>query len=48
MTSKRLNRVAHAMLLENQSVEATSQQEQLKELITELLSGPIKNLWNDE
>lgn len=48
VAKKRLGRVAHSMLLEDQSVEINAQQEQLKELINELLSGSLKNLWDDE
>lgn len=48
VASKRLRRVAHSMLLEEQSVEIKAQQEQLEELVKELLSGSFKNLWDDE
>jgi predicted DNA-binding mobile mystery protein A len=48
IAAKRLGRVAHSMLLEEQSVEAKAQQEQLQELINELLAGSFKHLWDEE
>jgi predicted DNA-binding mobile mystery protein A len=48
IAAKRLNRVSHSMLLEEQSVGSVAQQEQLIELINELLSGSFKNLWDEE
>ena len=47
IAEKRLGRVAHSMLLEDQSVKAKAQQEQLKELMNELLSGSFKHLWDE-
>lgn len=48
IAEKRINRVAHSMLLEKQSVGSAAEQEQLAELINELLSGSFKNLWDEE
>lgn len=48
IASKRLRRVSHSMLLEDQSVEAKAGQEQLQEIIRALLSGSFKNLWDEE
>lgn len=48
IASKRLHRVSHSMLLEDQSVEPIVEQEQLQQLIKILLSGSFKHLWDDE
>jgi predicted DNA-binding mobile mystery protein A len=48
IAKQRLNQISHSMMLEKQSVETSLQQEQLKELINELLSGSLKYLWKEK
>ena len=40
--------VAHGMLLENQSLTVTQTKEELDRLINEILSEPLRHLWDDE
>lgn len=44
---QKLQRISHSMALEDQLVPALQQKEQLEELINDLLSGPRKQLWED-
>lgn len=40
--------VAHGMLLENQSLTIAQTQEELDRLTNEILSEPLRHLWDDE
>ena len=44
---QKLQRVSHSMALEAQAVAKPQQQEQLEELINTLLSGTLKQLWDE-
>lgn len=44
---QKLQRVSHSMALEAQAVAKSQQQEQLEELINTLLSGSLKQLWDE-
>lgn len=48
IAQQRLSRVSHSMALENQAVAPPHQQEQLEEMVSALLSGSPKYLWEDE
>ena len=45
---KKVQKVAHSMALEDQSVGQKYQEEQVKKLTEELLSGATRHLWNEE
>lgn len=45
IAKQRLERVSHSMLLEDQQIDASQQQEQFEELVRTLLSGSPKHLW---
>lgn len=40
--------VAHGMLLENQALSVAQTQEELNRLTNEILSEPLRHLWDDE
>lgn len=43
----RVERVAHSMALENQSIGKSRLQQEVSEISRELLSGSLKHLWNE-
>ena len=48
LAERRLMSTAHSMALENQSVDAADEQEQIKQLTKRLIEKPGSALWNDE
>lgn len=42
------SQVAHGMLLENQSLTVAQTKEELDRLTSEILSEPLRHLWDDE
>lgn len=47
IAKQKLQRVSHSMTLEAQTVAEPQQQEQLEELINTLLSGSLRQLWDE-
>jgi predicted DNA-binding mobile mystery protein A len=45
---RQLTEVAHGMLLENQALSQSQAEEELARLTTEILSEPLRLLWDDE
>lgn len=43
-----LAQVAHGMLLENQSLTLAQTEEELRRLTAEIMSEPLRHLWDDE